>query len=419
MFEFQQRKFQQTLDEWASKNILHWNPNKKEPKRFFSGGISEFEVSPTKSDNRNNIMGAGASHGVGTSHENNSTIITETIIPVTTKTVFLIRHAQSEENRRLASLGRSFKNLASFKIPEKDDVSASIELLDMAAQVDSNVSKEGRKQIDQLGNLLEKDDFVKNMGIKLVAHSPLIRARQTSEGMVGCVTPRTDDVTVEQDPSAVGCKVDSVNRVVEIPFLSERTPMEWLPINHDAYTKRIATFEQWLREQPEDIVAIIGHSQYFKNMLGMSFKFGNCDVWEVQFDNSIGSDHISIKSDVNSAERFEKRNKIVSEVKKNAEKITHGAEKITTSMRSLVNRSSKSTDDINDINDEDKRQEKKGETDFKANMNNDENPMENYSMDDDERGTSKLCSDGTYTGELPRGWSYLKRLHTYDSSRSQ
>ena len=69
------------------------------------------------------------------------------------------------------------------------------------------------------------DDFVKQMGIKLVAHSPLKRARQTAEGMLGCVTERTD-VDVDTDSSAKGKKADSVARVVEMPFLSERTPLE-------------------------------------------------------------------------------------------------------------------------------------------------------------------------------------------------
>ena len=72
---------------------------------------------------------------------------------------------------------------------------------------------------------MTEDDFVKQMGIQLVAHSPLKRARQTSEGMLGCVTERTD-MTVEKDSSAHGKKASSVTRVVEMPFLSERTPLE-------------------------------------------------------------------------------------------------------------------------------------------------------------------------------------------------
>ncbi len=37
-------------------------------------------------------------------------------------------------------------------------------------------------QIDQLGKRIAEDNFVEKMGIQLVAHSPLQRARQTSYG---------------------------------------------------------------------------------------------------------------------------------------------------------------------------------------------------------------------------------------------
>merc|ERR1719517_400318 len=39
-----------------------------------------------------------------------------------TKTVYLIRHAESNENRRLESFTRSLKRVASMKLPLKDDV---------------------------------------------------------------------------------------------------------------------------------------------------------------------------------------------------------------------------------------------------------------------------------------------------------
>ena len=86
--------------------------------------------------------------------------------------------------------------------------------------------------------------------------------------------------------------------------------MKWLPVNHDAFTRRIAEFEQWLGEQPEDVIAIVGHSQYFKSMLGLPAKFGNCDVWEVKFDFSVELSPQSVKEDVNTIESAETREKI-------------------------------------------------------------------------------------------------------------
>lgn len=277
------------------------------------------------------------------------------------KTVYLIRHAESDENRRLMSLTRSLTTFASLSVPAKEDILASVELLDVKAQLDSDVSDVGKRQIAQLAFQLQRAKFVEKSKIQLVAHSPLRRARQTSEGMLGCVSPRAPVISTssndsvsssnsskqrkysnassfsnelaindgrdemplfagnpcgstahqlnpkvaiqqiknlqaqrqkhgphrtlaEDEYTSVGKQAPTVSRVVELPALMERTPMEWLhPI---LLANRIAEFENWLAEQPETIVAIVGHSQYFKTMLGLDFKFQNCDVWELQFSPS-------------------------------------------------------------------------------------------------------------------------------------
>jgi broad specificity phosphatase PhoE len=189
-----------------------------------------------------------------------------------TKIVYLIRHAESEENRRLASLSRCFRSLGKFSLPTSSDITASTELLNVAAQVDSNVSEIGAKQIAQMAEKLKEVDFLLTTGVKLVAHSPLLRARETSEGMLGCVAPDT--------------KAGSVDRVVEIDLLAEKTPSEWTPMYSSSFKKRMVNFEIWLAEQSEETVALVGHSQYFKAMLGLDFKFGNCDIWQLTFDPS-------------------------------------------------------------------------------------------------------------------------------------
>lgn len=63
------------------------------------------------------------------------------------KTVYLIRHAESEENRRLGSLKTAFLGLGKFKLPAKKDVLASMELLNVSAQIDSDVSEIGQQQV--------------------------------------------------------------------------------------------------------------------------------------------------------------------------------------------------------------------------------------------------------------------------------
>jgi len=189
-----------------------------------------------------------------------------------TKTVYLIRHAESEENRRIASLGRCFTRLGKFSLPSSSDIYASTELLNVMAQVDSSVSVVGIRQIADMGEKLRAADFVKLAGIQLVAHSPLLRAQETSQGVLGC---RADVI-----------KAETVGRVVELNLLSEKTPQEWTPMYFSSFKQRIASFEEWLGQQEEEKIAIVGHSQYFKAMLGLNFKFGNCDVWEIKFNLS-------------------------------------------------------------------------------------------------------------------------------------
>jgi hypothetical protein len=185
------------------------------------------------------------------------------------KSVYLVRHAESLENRRLHSLSQAFRQIGRFSLPAKNDVVASIELLNVSAQVDSSVSDTGERQIVDMARQVKAENFLSNAKIELVLHSPLLRARQTCQGIFGCASP---------DMKA-GC----VKRVLEVDLLAEKTPLEWVPGYYNNFLRRIENFECWLGEQPESSIVIVGHSQYFKAMLGLDFKFENCDVWKVTF----------------------------------------------------------------------------------------------------------------------------------------
>jgi broad specificity phosphatase PhoE len=203
--------------------------------------------------------------------------------PRSIKTVYLIRHAESEENRRIASLSRVTGSLYKFSLPSSKDIFSASTLLNVPAQVDSDVSSVGERQIQDVAIKLKDDDFLAKHNISLVAHSPLKRARQTAEGMLGCAAP--DTMTAP------------VIKVEETSLLIEKTPAEWLPYNSGSLASRIGAFEAWLGKQPHDSIAIVGHSQFFKAMLGLSFKFGNCEVWQLTFDPSSTSEVILEKTD--------------------------------------------------------------------------------------------------------------------------
>lgn len=211
------------------------------------------------------------------------------------KKIYLIRHAESEENRRISAFCRTFRSLKKFSLPKSSDVSTSIELLNVSAQVDSDVSETGAKQIAHMGEKLRKASFVESSGIELVVHSPLKRARQTSEGMLGCMAASSSDGPLKEKRSG------TVSKVAETALLLEKTPAEWTPIYYNAFLKRISEFEDWLGEQPEETIALVGHSQFFKAMLGLTYKFGNCEVWEVDFDSSSTQDGMSQDATANTS----------------------------------------------------------------------------------------------------------------------
>lgn len=185
------------------------------------------------------------------------------------KTVYLIRHAQSEENRRLASAKNAIKDMLRFSLPKSSDMYAGMELLNIPAQIDSHVSEVGKSQINEMADVLKQANFLEQENIEMVVHSPLIRAKETSQGMLGCAAPDS--------------LVKPVEKVLELDLLLEKTPAEWT-VRYSSFMQRLVDFENWLEQQPESRIVLVGHSQFFKALLHLDFKFGNCDVWKVEFD---------------------------------------------------------------------------------------------------------------------------------------
>ena len=137
---------------------------------------------------------------------------------------------------------------------------------------------------------MEDSDFVSLNKIELVIHSPLQRAKETSETLLGVSSDQAIDIaltetTTTQDESAESSKSRpaSVKRVLNLSILEEKTHSEWV-WSQSSYEQRVNSFQKWLGAQPESVICIVGHSQYFKTMLGLPFKFDNVDVYGVSFD---------------------------------------------------------------------------------------------------------------------------------------
>lgn len=211
-----------------------------------------------------------------------------TTTTTTKKTVYLIRHAESEENVRMKSLTQVWSSVTRFSLPRSSDLQSSVQLLNVQAQVDSSVSAYGRAQIENVAQQLQAADFLQTAGVTLVAHSPLVRAQETSQGLLQCRVSSSSSPDCSNDASIMNCNpLPDKIRVVSLDVLREKTPAEWLPGNSASLRKRLNDLETWLSQQDETVICLVGHSQYFKNLLNLSYKFRNCDVYKLQFDPAV------------------------------------------------------------------------------------------------------------------------------------
>lgn len=212
----------------------------------------------------------------------------------------MIRHAESEENRRLGSLKSAARAVARFSWPSSKDVTAAFEWILVHQQIDSDLSDFGKQQVAHMAGVLQESEFVTSSQIQLVAHSPLIRAKETCRGMLGCVAPVPDT-----DTEAASSSYPSIESVLELDLLSEKTPAEWIPGNSATFYNRLTALEDWIAERPETVIALVGHSQFFKALLKLDYKFGNCDVMQVRFQPPPTSP--PPQADSNSAAAVEKK----------------------------------------------------------------------------------------------------------------
>lgn len=170
--------------------------------------------------------------------------------------VFIIRHAESEENVKIRALCEAIVQLQSFKLPSWDQVSKIASLLE--CELDSKLSDYGKRQAKDMQMILKSCGFWQQE-FDLVGYSPMIRAVETCSTIV---------------PETV------FERSERLEILREISPVEQLIKSRVA--KKIQDFESWLRSTPASVkkIVLIGHCQYFNSLLGMKTLMRNCDVWQ-------------------------------------------------------------------------------------------------------------------------------------------
>mmetsp|Transcript_8284 Transcript_8284/g.21075 ORF Transcript_8284/g.21075 Transcript_8284/m.21075 type:complete len:241 (-) Transcript_8284:1268-1990(-) len=181
------------------------------------------------------------------------------------KTVFLVRHAESMENDKLAAFRGFFRDLRCGTWAGWSRLWHGLSLLSEPSLIDTPLSDLGRRQVAALQKELAQASFLKANSVELLIHSPLQRARDTCAGVVASAESAKDLPLVVDD------------------VIHEKYLREWLPGQITSLDSRIALFGDLIASREENVIMVVGHSQFFRRMLGMPRKFQNCDVWQVDF----------------------------------------------------------------------------------------------------------------------------------------
>ena len=68
-------------------------------------------------------------------------------------------------------------------------------------------------------------------------------------------------------------------------FLREESPSEILTFSK-GLNERIEQFHDWLYQQQDETLFVVGHSRYFRRMTGMDRVIDNCSVLHCTFDGA-------------------------------------------------------------------------------------------------------------------------------------
>lgn len=195
-----------------------------------------------------------------------ATVESEKVIATTkaTKRLFLVRHSESVNNvdKRQFKQRWGHAGLLSGKIPPASSFKQVGRLLSIP--MNTPLSPNGENMIEEQRKILEADDFLEKNDIQVIFHSHLQRARTTCQGLFLTMAERRKVIPIKEHPN-----------------LYERGIAENFGVKK--MRDRIHNVCLGLLEQPEDRILLVGHSAFFREMLGgydgKNVNFDNCDVW--------------------------------------------------------------------------------------------------------------------------------------------
>lgn len=176
--------------------------------------------------------------------------------------VLLIRHCETEENVKTRHLNETLQSLRRRRLPTWEQ--ASNALLMAAYDANSKVTDLGRRQIVDMSMTLQEVGFWKSFDFDLCAYSPLDRTKDTCLGIV---------------PPELHTKCRPLDLLREVELYENLMPSR--------VQARIHQVQQWLIDQNQETVVLVGHSRFFHKMIGghhnPSSYMWNCDVCQSAF----------------------------------------------------------------------------------------------------------------------------------------
>lgn len=170
--------------------------------------------------------------------------------------LFLIRHAESINNVDKGIAKRSFPNVLKGVFPSLYDLRRIGGLVTFP--MDSDLSPRGEAMVAALARKLDATRFIQSQGVDLIAHSHLVRAKRTCQGLF--------------PPDSSGVPMQ------EHALLYEKDLLEHAQIRN--LESRVASFKSWLLALPEHTkcITVVSHSAFFRCLLQTDVGMRNCEV---------------------------------------------------------------------------------------------------------------------------------------------
>jgi broad specificity phosphatase PhoE len=167
------------------------------------------------------------------------------------KHLYLVRHSESVNNKD-KEMARAM--LSTWQLPSTEQLKHATNLLKF--DFNSPLSAKGKLMLELQRRVLDESDFVRSKGIQLILHSELDRARDTCCGLFGRFK---DEVPIKPHP-----------------LLYEKSFTEYVVAD---LSVRVASFKRELFALEEEHIVLVGHSGFFRKLLGTDKHLKNCEVF--------------------------------------------------------------------------------------------------------------------------------------------